>query len=1132
MQPWEQLAEGQTPASRTLLMDYVSMSRPKALRESLQFRHWPVTTTILISLLLKVMTAFSAGLFMLEPTTIARNITVFAIDHFDPVAFSAPNTGYYGRLGYLLPTIGTQLLNLTFPVGTSQDFAIPSMQIEDEFRARTGVATVIVDTFSSRLTCEPATIYPSATVQLDDKGCRRSMKFQVSSPSCYMPDIIHPVNECPEYLEFPDYTWSEEPSSRDYLFGVFTTAACSNLHNTTRIFIGTGFMKNAAASTLATIAETHAAFVCDFNYDVSPQAANIDHEGNLLRLTAHPMGEGSNLLGNISSSNYINLLLQDLSNVGEIELGVSTVFQMPDLYAGKVALGNNTYDLLLDGFFQLLTTTLSPATYEFLLRRDALLGSSEHLLSRLSAQFAKAHLMSPSSNYITGTGYNVKPRLRVHHLSLYVLVASTAVLILTNCVLVVVIPSSTVRCNVTHIAGVSAVLARSPKLCEVLLCSGLPSTEFLHRKLENTTCSTAMRDGQVPEFEIYLTVHGSDEWKQNKSSSATLLPLSPTQHTPEWWSPWQLRPFFKLSLIILIAGFIGSLAVLLRLSTKHDGLTFSSDSRAIHYTWVYVPTVILIAVQICIDGIGSAYQMIQPYYQLRHSPSKSAHPLFSNHPSRLVIHTLFHSVSRKQWHLVISSLAMLLAPILTTVASGLYTVGPAPSLTEVAVTHTTTFNSSFYAQIENANTDWKGLGTEFVVNTMFAFDLSQPLWTYESFAIGAIRLSDNGSVQSAGDGLTVSTPAVRASIECTKVPAANLNLTFLRGELEGWSQALFKWDTPEAAHCHSNSLILDLPPDHGIPIGNTTWLPFDAQQRVDCPSLMVIYGIVDENATGFTCLTCTVPVDQVEVEATLSPQDYRVLNITRNESTAKRFTNLSDAYVADFWGISPHLIACKDCEAPEELSSPYNNNPSSSSLWLYGHAYLDYTFMQLYDRNSHLKITDLTPDSPSAEESMERIVSALSSFAGTIHAQYINLAGRTELPAIDETDEKTSKATFHGHDRLRVQQNAISTYILVTLLVVIIACIGVLSWSVDTKKLLPFKPCSIAAVASLLVGSKMLEHIPLGAEFIESDDDLASLPVFSDNFFSMGWWGDNKATARFGIDIVACTSQSGKCGNT
>lgn len=937
IEPWRQLGSGRTPATCTLLLDYVSVSRPEALVRSLRLHHRPVVIVISSSLLLKVLTVFSAGLLAIEYTSIEHNnLTLLAADRFDPAAFLKPSDGYYDERGYLLPAIGTQIFNLTFPAGTSQDFAMPSLKTDNGSQvSRNLTASVTVNTFHQELICEPATLFPNATKQCDNNtfGSFTSIHFQVASPSCNMPNVTLT-------LTIPDFSDTAKCSSPNFLLGMLTSQNCNDnrkVHNSSRILMTTGFFRSEAPGSPIVAADNLVAYVCEVVYDVSPRTAKIDSDGQIISVRPQTTKHGHKLLGNITSSSLTNRLLRDLTSSQEIEFGaLSSLPSTVDVLAKNTTLGNNTHTLLLDDFFTILTAISRPKTLDFLLDHDAVLESSKRLYSLLSVQFAKSHLMSSSSDRITGVAYTVEPRLRVQRLSSYGMIASTAVWILLTGLLFAVAPRAVISRDPGSIGGFATILARSQALCEVLSHSGLPSTTLLHESLLSKSCQTITDSNKRnPEFKIGLLTSRNEKLKHN---SATTQPLKSAQ--PEWWNPWQLRTVFKLSLLIFLVALISALAVLAGISSTQAGIGFVQRDGYVQYAWTYIPTVTLIVVQSWIDGLGSTYQILLPYYQLRRRASETKHALFSNHRSRLTIHNLSDSLFKKQWALAMSSLSMLLAPLLTTVASGLYSAHTIQLSTAVRMTPASVFNSSFYSQAETSGVKWKGFGTELLVNTIHTFNLPQPPWTYGSYAFDEIYGTDDSTTISAGDNLVIQVPAVRASVDCTKVSSTHLNITFLDGELEGWRQVLVKWEVSDLSQCSTNNLTLSLPPNTSIPHASTTWLPFDTRQGENCPSLVVIYGLINKPSTNFSLLTCTVPVDQIQVEATFSPPDYRILSAVPDEGTVRSFTNISNAYVEDFWGIGPHLIA-SNLAASESLSNPYD---SIDSITLYQDMYLDYTF--------------------------------------------------------------------------------------------------------------------------------------------------------------------------------------------
>ena len=99
----------------------------------------------------------------------------------------------------------------------------------------------------------------------------------------------------------------------------------------------------------------------------------------------------------------------------------------------------------------------------------------------------------------------------------------------------------------------------------------------------------------------------------------------------------------------------------------------------------------------------------------------------------------------------------------------------------------------------------------------------------------------------------------------------------------------------------------------------------------------------------------------------------------------------------------------------------------------------------------------------------------------------------------------------------RLVQSSVSTRVLEGLLAVTWLLSVITMLSVKTRKVLPRNPCSIAGMASLLVGSDMLTLIPRRSEWAD-DKTLLKHGLFEGYFFGLGWWGDGK-TRRWGIDV-------------
>lgn len=99
----------------------------------------------------------------------------------------------------------------------------------------------------------------------------------------------------------------------------------------------------------------------------------------------------------------------------------------------------------------------------------------------------------------------------------------------------------------------------------------------------------------------------------------------------------------------------------------------------------------------------------------------------------------------------------------------------------------------------------------------------------------------------------------------------------------------------------------------------------------------------------------------------------------------------------------------------------------------------------------------------------------------------------------------------------RLVQDTASTRVLQALLAATWLCTAIAPILFDTKRLIE-NPSCIAAQASLLFDSKLLDMIPANAESA-TPEELMQMTPFVDHQFSMGMWDDGNGGRRFDIDV-------------
>jgi hypothetical protein len=114
------------------------------------------------------------------------------------------------------------------------------------------------------------------------------------------------------------------------------------------------------------------------------------------------------------------------------------------------------------------------------------------------------------------------------------------------------------------------------------------------------------------------------------------------------------------------------------------------------------------------------------------------------------------------------------------------------------------------------------------------------------------------------------------------------------------------------------------------------------------------------------------------------------------------------------------------------------------------------------------------------------------------------------------TTNTTIAATTTDYATFRLRQNLISTRILQGLLIAMTICALISLFTINPKKVLPKNPCSIAAQASLVAGSLMMDQLQPEAQWMIEKEFIA---LFEGNRYSMGWSEEVEGQGRFGVDI-------------
>ena len=138
-------------ASKSVLLDYISILQPLSIILALKQRHYLVFATTICSLGLTIIIVFSTGLLSL--TTVIVSKAEVPLELLDQFLFSRRNLATVGSMPHLIMS-GIQNEHLSYPEGTNSRYAFQT--IKTSTLPEHSALKTMVDGFSADLLCEQA----------------------------------------------------------------------------------------------------------------------------------------------------------------------------------------------------------------------------------------------------------------------------------------------------------------------------------------------------------------------------------------------------------------------------------------------------------------------------------------------------------------------------------------------------------------------------------------------------------------------------------------------------------------------------------------------------------------------------------------------------------------------------------------------------------------------------------------------------------------------------------------------------------------------------------------------------------------------------------------------------------------
>ncbi len=185
--PWHELQHGNTEASDSLLLDYVSPFLPVALFRACSKQNWTISATILGFIILKLITVTSTGLLTMEATKITlQESALLGTTQLDGMLvnttlYATPPTLFDSSIVY--KAYGIMSKGLPYAEGAKPNLVYESFELPNPEQYTNSTISATVDAFVPRFSCEEVEVTTILPPQNSTDSNEQAM-FYITSPSC------------------------------------------------------------------------------------------------------------------------------------------------------------------------------------------------------------------------------------------------------------------------------------------------------------------------------------------------------------------------------------------------------------------------------------------------------------------------------------------------------------------------------------------------------------------------------------------------------------------------------------------------------------------------------------------------------------------------------------------------------------------------------------------------------------------------------------------------------------------------------------------------------------------------------------------------------------------------------------
>ncbi|KAI0970526.1 hypothetical protein F4678DRAFT_462227 [Xylaria arbuscula] len=1075
--PWLRLSQNPAPASRTLLLDYLSQFSFFAIFTSLKNRDFTVSIAITVSLILKLLIIISTSLISLSWTTLHQDSYPMSLrDKFVDNSTKLSTTGDFAV--YIIQ--GAQDQNLTLPEGISSEYAFQSVQTNLPDAVET---TVIVDGLVNSLQCHPANVtLLKSQISSGEAGFgQEPLNLGISSSQCNvalarLPDVAIYGNSSlfTRFQQIQCDEISDDPGKRILVvFGNITrppAISSEKLSNTSSA------IQSRVVGYTTSILSRSTSLLCTPQYAIDK--VRVTRNSTRTKSVSRVIGKARTTLNSVTAWNIMEAQFE----AGEASLN----------YVGPYsdAINVSTTPVNVDNYmFTALKSQLEPGSRATdLFEIEVLQKVATNYYKAIGAVMAKQSLMVPTSVEITGSATLNRSRLIVRSwIAQWMVALAGFCVILVSISLFLVPAKGFLPCSPTTFPNLISTLVQSRQLATQLQFAGASDTKHLVEFLRRSTFQSAfVYDPTLDEkrFCVIDTDCGGND-RPNPQISAKLL------------HPIILHPASRSLLCVSVVGLIISLELLLHKSATQDGLGDVGYDTYIHYTWTAIPALLFGALSMIFAAVDFQIRTLAPYMALRKYISRDVFERLELLDMTVPI-AIFQECRLGTLWALLTTIGFLLASLFTTFSAGLFQKLNLPTTIPLTLQPSRSFDSPSNQPSYVINKEIPSL----ILEGNFSF----PRFTYMDLAF--VELKPTTVIPSSFDKSTVSisavVPAVRSKMDCVSYVAPQLRINNTALQFDG----LIEISTD------SRNLFPVLNYDMVSGNTNSTYAGI-AYPFYHGSDVLYFWAKMDFGATPVVqhaaALVCNMTFEALDVNTTFTNTafDLDLHEHPRPLEDTVRNTSVNDwnlAFHDDFYNLATidvgqklmdsffSMVVTSPWAIPmSALGDPAANNDVIDAIKLHNGIILAQEVTAIRGPASESNATIVEPIGPGDNDAQR-----------TINATATNTAGR-----------------------YRVVQDEASTHILVALLATTLV-LFIVGWVTSPRTdVLPRSPTTIASVLALLAGGNVFDRLPTDKSFL-LPEETPSAPCNSETRFWMGWGNlADEEGIRYGGENEGGVSQFG-----